>query len=463
MASAQPELDWQTTKKTVSERNRHMFNNSDMSDISFTCEGSDKIFYAHKYVLGTSSAVFHAMFYGDLAEKNSVVHLKDTDEESFEEFLRFIYTDECNLTTDNIISVMYLSKKYIMPSFTEYVKAKLVRDMKPGNVLDILEQSIHFEESDLERKCWQVIECRTSEVITSANFVNIKQTTLASLVKRNSLSASEIDLFQAVLKWIDHQCSEGGLELTTENRRSVIGDAVYDLRFLALNQEEFAKHVSKSGLLTAEELVPIYEKFSNLPSSLLKWTLSKREVYDPTLKMLRICRFSVFAKNTVLWPYRGGVYSCAYGDKWQQFQDCERDYLSFSVDQFALFLGVRFFSSAPIQPDVRRGEANRYDVNLRVNVAGMRSYTVTGTYDPQKAKKRSIPGFDVMFESPILLQGNDVVKMNAAIEGPPSSYGRRGKSTVKVRGMTVNFMDSEEYNTRTCVSQGQFHQIILSV
>ena len=253
--------------------------------------------------------------------------------------------------------------------------------------------------------------------------------------------------------------------MTTENRRSVIGDAVYDLRFLALNQEEFAKHVSKSGLLTAEELVPIYEKFSNLPSSLLKWTLSKREVYDPTLKMLRICRFSVFAKNTVLWPYRDGVYSCAYGDKWQQFQDCERDYLSFSVDQFALFLGVRFFSSAPIQPDtdVRRGEANRYDVNLRVNVAGMRSYTVTGTYDPQKAKKRSIPGFDVMFESPILLQGNDVVKMNAAIEGPPSPYGRRGKSTVKVRGMTVNFMDSEEYNTRTCVSQGQFHQIILSV
>ena len=87
MASAQPGVDWQSTKTTVSERNQHMFNNSDMSDISFTCEGSDKIFYAHKYVLGTSSAVFHAMFYGDLAEKNSVVHLSDTDEKSFEEFL----------------------------------------------------------------------------------------------------------------------------------------------------------------------------------------------------------------------------------------------------------------------------------------------------------------------------------------------------------------------------------------
>ena len=52
------------------ERNCHMFNNSDMSDISFTCEGSDQTFYAHKYVLATSSTVFNAMFYGDLAEKN---------------------------------------------------------------------------------------------------------------------------------------------------------------------------------------------------------------------------------------------------------------------------------------------------------------------------------------------------------------------------------------------------------
>ena len=115
MATAQPEVDWQSTKKTVSERNRHMFNNSDMSDISFTCEGSDKIFYAHKFVLGTSSAVFHAMFYGDLAEKNSVVHLSDTDEKGFEEF---VYTDECDLTADNAVLVMHLAKKYMVPLLT---------------------------------------------------------------------------------------------------------------------------------------------------------------------------------------------------------------------------------------------------------------------------------------------------------------------------------------------------------
>ena len=70
MAKSEEYVDWQSTKNTVLERSRHMFNNPFMSDVMFSCEGSDKKFFAHKYVLGTSSAVFYAMFYGKLAEKN---------------------------------------------------------------------------------------------------------------------------------------------------------------------------------------------------------------------------------------------------------------------------------------------------------------------------------------------------------------------------------------------------------
>ena len=91
--ASQSDQDWQLTKKTVLERNSHMFNNPLMSDIKFTSEESKrKYFYAHKYVLATSSPVFYAMFYGDLAEKNSVIHLEDADEESLEAFLRYLYT-----------------------------------------------------------------------------------------------------------------------------------------------------------------------------------------------------------------------------------------------------------------------------------------------------------------------------------------------------------------------------------
>ena len=62
------------------------------------------------------------------------------------------------------------------------------------------------------------------------------------------------------------------------NKRSVIGDAIYHLRFLAMSQSEFAKNVAKSGLLTAEEIVPIFMEFSSVQSPDLKWTISEKRV-----------------------------------------------------------------------------------------------------------------------------------------------------------------------------------------
>ena len=435
MASVQSDVDWQSTKKTVSDRNRHMFNNSEISDISLTCEGSEQTFYAHKYVLATSSSVFKAMFFGELAEKKPVLPLCDTDEKSLEEFLRFLYTDECFLTTDNVVSVMYLSKKYLVPALTEYVKAQLVRDMEPENVLDILEQAIHFEEKDLETKCWQVIEWRTSEVACSANFINIKQTTLAGLLKRKSLNISELDLFQAVLKWINHQCSHQDLELTTKNRRSVIGDAVYELRLLALKEEEFAEHVSTSGLLTDDELVAVYEKFNNLDPPLLKWTMSEREkVFNTTKQTNSFIRVSRFPND-----------SGSFVDSWQY--NGQSDTLSFSVDQFVLFHGVRLLGSW----------REYYSVDLTVNDEQQTrgKYRVDKSYD-------NVYGFDVMLNQPMLIKENDVVKVEATISGSSSPYGWRGKPNVTMDKLTVTFIDSCS-KKRTCVSQGQFHQIILSV
>jgi hypothetical protein len=227
----------QSTKNTILERNRHMFNNSDMSDISFTWAASDQTFYAHKYVLSTSSAVFHAMFYGGLAVKDSIVHLSDTNDESLEQFLRFLYTEECTLTADNVVAIMYLAKKYIIPSLDEKCVNFLLENLNPENVLDVLEQATRFDEKKLEKRCWKIIEAsRTGEVVASDSFNNTSQTTLDKLLKRDKLKIPEVELFQAVLEWIDFQCSRKNLEPTGENRRSIIGEAIYDFRFFGMSQ-----------------------------------------------------------------------------------------------------------------------------------------------------------------------------------------------------------------------------------
>ncbi len=311
-----------------------MFNNSDMSDISFTCEGSDKTFHAHKYVLGTSSAVFHSMFYGGLAVKDSIVSLPDTNEESLEQFLRFLYTEECTLTAGNVVAIMYLATKYILPSLNEKCVNFLLENLNPENVLDVLPQATRFDEKELEKRCWGYIETNISKIIASDSFNNISQATLASLLKRDKLEIGDVELFQAILKWIDIQCSHRGLELTGKNRRSVIGEAIYDFRFFGMSQAEFVRHVSKSGLLTAEEMIPIHEKFIGFDSPALKWKL-------PNRKPGNIVRFSRFSKNDVgsSWEYSGAP-----------------DRLCFSLNKEASLLGVRLFGK----------EGSEYQVTFEV-------------------------------------------------------------------------------------------------
>ena len=270
--------DWQSTKNTILERNSHMFNNPEFSDISFTCEGSMKQFHAHKYVLATSSVVFKAMFYGDMAEKNSLVHLTDTDDKSLEEFLRFLYTDECELTPDNVVSVMYLAKKYIVPSLSGKCVDSLRSFMTAENAMSILEAATKFDEKELVKNCLELIESNTRNVITSKDFKSISQTTLTTLLKLDHMNVSEVELFRAVLRWSDSQCSKKGMKPTRENKRSVIGDAIYHLRFLAMPRNDFTHNVAESGLLTNEEIIPIYNAFDGVKSPDLKWTISEKRV-----------------------------------------------------------------------------------------------------------------------------------------------------------------------------------------
>ena len=203
MASSQANVSWQSTKKSVIERSRHMFNNPFISDVRLCCKGSSKESHAHKYILATSSSVLYAMFYGELAEKNSVVYLSDTNDDRLKEFLRFLYTDECNLTAHNAVFVLYLAKKYIVASLAEKCVEFLETHLAAENVFVVLEQALKFDEEKLEMKCWDMIDMETSEAVVSDPFC---QSTLMEFLRGESLNVNEIDLFKAVVRWSEAEC-----------------------------------------------------------------------------------------------------------------------------------------------------------------------------------------------------------------------------------------------------------------
>ena len=175
------EENWQTKRSTIVERTTFIFNNELLSDVKFVVPASTgeseskKVIPAHKFVLAISSPVFYAMFYGQMAETTDSIELPDCDDESLLEFFRFMYTDKANLSGSNVMQVLYLANKYIVPSLAKNCTAYLGDNLKASNVFCILLHAQKFEDKDLENRCWEMIEKQTEEAVTSDEFVTVER------------------------------------------------------------------------------------------------------------------------------------------------------------------------------------------------------------------------------------------------------------------------------------------------
>ena len=177
----------------------------------------------HKFMLEIGSPVF----YGALAENKDLIDISDTDYKSLLEVFRFVYSDVVNLNLDNVMHVLYLAKKYMLPSLAD--KCREYRDLEENsdasNVFHVLPDAQRYEGKDLEDHCWKMIDDQTNEAVQSDGFVTIEKSVLEELVQRDSLNVRELELFKAVDYWVTEDCQKQGLQLAAEGsvKRRILG------------------------------------------------------------------------------------------------------------------------------------------------------------------------------------------------------------------------------------------------
>lgn len=76
-----PSHNWQASKTTIKERIAFMFNNETLADVHFKVgKGSTaQRIPAHKFVLSVGSAVFDAMFNGNLGTQTDEIEVPDVE------------------------------------------------------------------------------------------------------------------------------------------------------------------------------------------------------------------------------------------------------------------------------------------------------------------------------------------------------------------------------------------------
>ena len=169
--------NWQTTRPTIRERSKFVFNNDLFSDVKFVVQKaaqgeseSKQVIPAHKFVLSIGSPVFEAMFYGELAETTDSIELPDCDYDSLLELFRYMYSDEVILSGSNVMGVLYLAKKYMVPSLADKCTKYLQDNLHPSNVFSILPSAQKYEEKSLVDRCWEVIDKQTEQAVKSGKY-----------------------------------------------------------------------------------------------------------------------------------------------------------------------------------------------------------------------------------------------------------------------------------------------------
>ena len=251
-----------------------MFNNDLFSDVKFVVRGangeseSKQVIPVHKFVLSISSPVFEAMFYGELAETADSIELPDCEYESLLELFRFMYSDEVILSGSNVMGVLYLAKKYMVPSLTDKCTKYLNDNLDPSNVFTILPQAQKYEEKNLVDNCWKVIDEKAGEAIKSDGLATIERSLLEAVVERDTLEIEEVELFRAVNLWATRRCEEQGLSTDGSEKRKILGERIVKgIRFPVMSQHEFADVVLDCKILTQDEAFSIVKYFSSVPDT----------------------------------------------------------------------------------------------------------------------------------------------------------------------------------------------------
>ena len=435
------EDNWQTKLPTLVERTAFIFNSKILSDVKFVVpvsigeSESKKVIPAHKFVLAIGSPVFFAMFYGRIAETQDSIEPPDCEYESLLELFRFLYTDQVNLSGSNVMKVLYLANKYLVPSLVKKCKEYLRDNLIASNVFCILPNARKFEDKDLEDRCWKVIEEQTEEAITSDEFVTVERSVVESVVKREVLNVTEVKLFKAVDRWATKECERQGMISHGETKRRILGeDIVKGIRFPLIPQKDFASAVFDSRILNYEELGNMIKYYNGVSTTPLPFLQASR--IDST--MHRCYRFQRFSSPGECWVYTGNT-------------DC----IILTVKKPVKLYGVQHFGS----------DSGEYTVTTDIvdPVDNTSLVSQTGNYTSEKSDTHAYYGYDVLFDRPVILKADKEYKVKSLIKGPNSWYSEDGQTSVECQGVQFTFSSTGDSSNGTNKSRGQFPGILFSV
>uniref|UniRef100_A0A914XY29 BTB domain-containing protein n=1 Tax=Panagrolaimus superbus TaxID=310955 RepID=A0A914XY29_9BILA len=137
-----------------------VFESKEGADVTFIID--KKELQAHQFVLITRSPVLKAMIKGPMAPSNQRHSIDDpkVTYEDFNNFLKFIYTDQCEINAANAEVLLHLSHMYDVPFLFETCVNKIPQMFHESDLYKFAEIGFLYENKcDMIVKCMKAVPC----------------------------------------------------------------------------------------------------------------------------------------------------------------------------------------------------------------------------------------------------------------------------------------------------------------
>lgn len=182
---------------------------------------------AHRAIIAASSPVFHAMLYGKAKEsKESEIYLSSINTDMLKMIFTFIYNGVVQINSDECLGLLQAAHYFNMATLETKCGEMLVGTLDVNcNFSSIVTFAIEYQLDLLFKQCLEFMEINADKVIYTLEFHTLPVRMILAFVKSSNLEVSEIDLFLAVTKWLEHQETK----ISADDKKQVFQSIRYPL------------------------------------------------------------------------------------------------------------------------------------------------------------------------------------------------------------------------------------------
>lgn len=168
---------------------------------------------------------------------------------------RYLYTDDVDLTQENVMPLLYLARKYLIQTLTDKCQQLITAANleEAENAVEIFHQAFLFDMDDLMDDSMKIINQSTRQCLESTAFRSLPRECVRRIIADDHHQVEEETIYRNVMRWCEEECQRKGLSESDEEFRNILGDILYEIRFPNMDARFFKSSIDKRSILTVEE------------------------------------------------------------------------------------------------------------------------------------------------------------------------------------------------------------------